>query len=180
MSLPANSPRAEADQAMAAYRAGRLEEAATQFARAEAGFSEQGDRLGQAEMANNRSVVLLALGRATQARTAVAGTEEVFLAAGDRIRAGQALGNLAAALEAEGRWQAAESAYRRAIEYFTQAGDDESRSHTLQAISRLHLRRGRPLEAVAAMDAGLEARPAALPRRFLRWLIRLPSRLLGR
>jgi tetratricopeptide (TPR) repeat protein len=165
---------------MAAYRAGRLEEAAGEFARAEAGFAQQGDHLQRAEMANNRAVVLLALERPSEARAAVAGTEAVFLAAGDQARAGKALGNLAAALEGENQWGAAESAYRRAITCFTEAGDDESRAHTLQALSRLHLRRGRPLEAVAAMDAGLEARPAGLSRRFLRWLIALPSRFLGR
>lgn len=165
---------------MAAYRAGRLEEAAREFARAESGFAQQGDRLQQAEMANNRAVVLLALGRPSEARAAAAGTEEVFLAAGDKSRAGKALGNLAAALEGESEWGGAESAYRRAIACFTEAGDDESRAHTLQALSRLHLRRGRPLEAVAAMDAGLEARPAGISRRFLRWLIGLPSRFLGR
>lgn len=165
---------------MAAYRAGRLEEAAREFARAESGFAQQGDRLQQAEMANNRAVVLIALGRPSEARAAAAGTEEVFLAAGDKSRAGKALGNLAAALEGESEWGDAESAYRRAIACFTEAGDDESRAHTLQALSRLHLRRGRPLEAVAAMDAGLEARPAGISRRFLRWLIGLPSRFLGR
>ncbi|MEX0788460.1 MAG: tetratricopeptide repeat protein [Anaerolineales bacterium] len=173
-------PASEAERGLAAYRAGRLEEAVQALILAESGYARMGDRVLQAEMANNRAVVLLALGKASEAKAAATGTEGIFLQAGDLSRAGKAVGNLAAALEAEGDPAGAESAYRRAADLFTQAGDEESRSQTQRALSQLLLRRGRHLEAVAAMDQGLPQKPRSWTQRLVRWLLRLPVAFLGR
>jgi tetratricopeptide (TPR) repeat protein len=173
-------PASEAERGLSAYRAGRFDEAVQALVLAESGYARVGDRILQAEMANNRAVVLLAMGKASEARAAATGTEGIFLQAGDLSRAGKAVGNLAAALEGEGDSSGAETAYRRAADLFTQAADEESRSQTQRALSQLLLRLGRPLEAVAAMDQGLPHKPRSWSQRLVRWLLRLPTALLGR
>jgi tetratricopeptide (TPR) repeat protein len=173
-------PASEAERGLSAYRARRFEEAVQALVLAESGYARLGDRILQAEMANNRAVVLLAMGKASEAKAAATGTEGIFLQAGDLSRAGKAVGNLAAALEAEGDPASAETAYRRAADLFTQAGDEDSRTQTQRALSQLLLRRGRPLEAVAAMDQGLPHKPRFWSQRLVRWLLRLPTAFLGR
>ena len=173
-------PAAEAERGLSAYRAGHFEEAVQALVLAESGYARSGDRVLQAEMANNRAVVLLAMGKASEARAAATGTEGIFLQAGDLSRAGKAVGNLAAALEAEGDSAGAETSYRRAADLFTQGHDEESRSQTQRALSQLLLRRGRPLEAVAAMDRGLPQKPRSWSQRLVRWLLRLQTAFLSR
>jgi tetratricopeptide (TPR) repeat protein len=174
------APKSDADRALIAYRAGQFDEAARDFSLSADGYARLGDELHRAEMANNLAVALLALGRPGEAREAVTGTEAIFHRAGDLRRAAMAVGNLAAALEAEGEFSPAENSYRRAAFLFADCGDRESQAKTLQALSQLLLREGRPLEAVSAMEEGLEIHTGGVRGRVLRWLLRLPSRFLSR
>ena len=168
------------DEGQQAFREGRLEEAVEAFAAAERLYLEAGERSRAAQMANNRCVALLQAGKPRLALEAVQGTAEVFAAAGEPRLHAQALGNLAAALEATGSVGDAEPRYREALALFEQVGDEDSRHHTLRALSRLQLNRGRPLEAALTMQDALGAgRPRSLKARFSRWLSRKASRLLG-
>lgn len=163
------------------YQQGEFEAAARSFARAEDAYNASGMEARAAEMANNRAVALLQLSRHRQAYQALADTPEVFERAGEQQLAAQAYGNLAAALEGLDQWNEAEINYRRALELFEAVGDRESVAHTAKAYSRLQLRHGQALEAVTTMQGALSARgDPSLRERFLRWLLQLPSRLLGR
>jgi tetratricopeptide (TPR) repeat protein len=180
VSLDNPVPSALESQAMAAYRQGRLEEAAQGFAAARQAYLEASDAAKAAEMANDLSVTLLRCNRPQDALEAVRGTEQLFSQLEDRPRAAQAYGNLASALEACGDTAGAERAYRQAISLFGEIGDAENRARTLTAVSRLQLRRGHPLEAVITMQGALEDEPHLSRRqRLLRWLLRIPSKLQG-
>lgn len=175
-----SSPAALENEAAAAFQEGSLDLAIELFQAASEGYQQIGDLLKAAEMANNLSVALLKSDRPEEALRAAEGTEEVFQSAGDEHRAALAMGNFAAALEACGDLAAAEEAYKRATSILADMDDEEARAYTHQALSRLQIRQGRPLEAVSTMQAGLETNQRlSLRNRLLRFLLNLPSRLTG-
>lgn len=168
-------------QSLEAFRAGRFEEAAAGFEVARRAYEAAGEPLKQAEMANNQSVAWLQAGRPQAALAAVKGTPEMLAALGDDSRAAQAYGNLAAALEACGDLANAEPAYQEAADRFEKLGDAENRALTMKALSQLQMRRGRPMQALGSMQAGLGgASRLSTRQRFLRWLLTLPGKFLGR
>lgn len=162
-------------QALAAYAEGRLQQAIDNFEQARQAY-QAGDPAKAAEMANSLSVVLLQSGRPQDALAAVQGTPALFAELNDAQRQAVATGNLAAALEACGQLAQAEQHYKEAAELFGAAGDEDSRRHTLAALSQLQLKQRRPLEAAATMSAGSTDR--SLRGRVLGWLLRLQSKLL--
>ncbi len=181
MNQSAASPRDLEEKAMAEYQNGNWSLAAQLFNQARDAFGQQGDALKSAEMSNNLSVSLLQDQRPEEALAAVEGTWDVFLSHGDDLRAAQAYGNLAAAQEACGDSANAEKAYVKAAKLLEKTGDDEARAQTLAALSRLQLKRGKPMQAVASMQSGLEGRSRlSVGRRFLRWVLSLPGRILNR
>jgi tetratricopeptide (TPR) repeat protein len=166
---------------MAAYKDGNGSLAAQLFAEARDAFGHDGDDLKSAEMSNNLCVALLQDKRPEEALAAVEGTWDVFLSQGDELRAAQAYGNLASAEEACGDLANAEKAYGKAARLLEKAGDEEARAQTLAALSRLQLKRGKPVQAVTSMQSGLEGSSRlSIGRRFLRWVLSLPSRILNR
>jgi tetratricopeptide (TPR) repeat protein len=167
--------------AMAEYQNGNWSLAAQLFNQAREAYEQQGDPLKSAEMSNNLCVTLLQDQRPQEALAVVEGTWNIFLSHVDDLRAAQAYGNLAAAQEACGDSANAEKAYAKAAKLLEKTGDDEARAQTLAALSRLQLKRGKPVQAVASMQSGLEGRSRlSIGRRFLRWLISLPGRILNR
>lgn len=165
---------------MAAYRRGDWQEAARRFGAFHQACLAAGRSLQAAEAANNWSVALLQAGRSAESLQAVAGTPEVFFQAGDQRHTAQAWANLGAALEACGRLAEAEQSFAQAIELFRVLGDQDSLSLCLQAVSRIQLRRGRPMDALGSMQAGLEGGRRLSPtRRLIRRLLDLPARLMG-
>ena len=168
-------------KSLEAFRSGRFDEAAAGFEAARHAYEAAGEPAKQAEMANNQSVALLQAGRPRAALEAVQGTPEALVALGDETRAAQAFGNLAAALEACGDFARAEPAYREAADRFEKLGDADNRALTMKALSQLQMRRGRPMQALSSMQAGLGgASRLSIGQRFLRWLLSLTGRLLGR
>jgi tetratricopeptide (TPR) repeat protein len=168
------------EQARGAYQAGRWKEAGAAFEAAASAHAQAGNELQAAEMANNASVAYLQANQAGHALALVEGTSQVFDRLGDAKRAAQAEGNRASALAACGRLEEAEVAYVSAAEQLRGLGDDEAAAATLQALSQVQLRRGQPVEAIASLQRGLESAPhLSLRQRFLRWLARLPLRLMG-
>jgi tetratricopeptide (TPR) repeat protein len=163
-----------------AYQAKRWAEAADGFGAAGWVYAADGDDINAAEMANNACVALLQAGEAKRALDVVQGTPEQFDRLGDPQRAAQAVGNLASALDACGRIDEAEQAYIGAADRFKALGETEARADTLKALSQLQLKRGRALDALSSMQQGLEgSQKLSLRERFLRWLARIPFRLLG-
>ncbi|NIS83156.1 MAG: hypothetical protein GTO14_23810 [Anaerolineales bacterium] len=167
--------------AKAAYDDSRLEDCIEHYSDLREAYWGLGDRAKAAEMANNLCVVLLQTQDAHRALEWVRGTPELFLSLGDEMHAAQAFGNLGSALEACDQISDAEIAYREAAELFAHLGDAHQHAYTLQALSRLQLRQGRPMEAVTTMQRGLEEMPKGRLRdRLLRRLLKWPFRLLGR
>jgi tetratricopeptide (TPR) repeat protein len=176
-----STPASLEDEALAAFREGRLDLAIELFQAAYKAYKQSGDALKSAEIANNMSVALLKTARPQEALQAVEGTQSIFQSAGDEHRAALAWGNLAAALEACGDLAAAEEAYKQATTRFAKLDDDENRAYTHQALSRVQIRQGRAVEAVTTMQTGLESKQGlSIRNRVLRFLLNLPSRLTGR
>jgi tetratricopeptide (TPR) repeat protein len=166
---------------MKAYQKGQMEQAIQGFMEARQSYTQQGDQLKAAEMANNLSVALLQAGRPEEAVEAVRGTTEVFTAHGDRLRAAQSMGNLGSALLACRDREAAEEALRRAAEMFAEVGDKQARAQTLKTLSQIQLGQGQPLQALASMQAGLEeGGTKGLGSRVLKRLLRFASKLITR
>ncbi|MDH5507226.1 MAG: hypothetical protein OEZ02_08405 [Anaerolineae bacterium] len=164
-----------------AYQSGDYLAAAQAFEAAAAGFSAQGLPLDAAEMANNQSVSLLQAGEAQAALDALAGSEAAFASAGDIHRQAMAIGNQAAALDALGQLPEAEAAYLRSAELLQQSGDEQLRANVIQSISRVQMRSGRQLEALATMQAGLDSiEKPSLRQRMLKKLLKAPFKLLNR
>jgi tetratricopeptide (TPR) repeat protein len=173
-------PETLAQRALQDFRQGRFADAAEGFRRAEQAHAAARQPAAAAEAANNRSVALLQAGCPEEARQAALGTAEIFDRAGDAARAAQAFGNLAAACEACGDLAAAESGYRESARRLGDLGDTESQAVVLASLSRVQLQRGRPLEALSSLQAGMEVKPRrGLRERLLQRLLRLPGRLLG-
>ena len=161
---------------MAAYEADRYDEAIDLFNSARTATD---DPLKSAELANSLSVILLKEGRNREALDVVRGTPQMFEIEGDIGRQARATGNLAAALEACGEFEEAERAYREAVDLLETTGDEEERMLTLNALSQLQLRRRRPFDAAATLQAGVPSgRASGFRTRLIQFLLRLPSRLL--
>jgi tetratricopeptide (TPR) repeat protein len=176
-----NSPEEYERQGLNAFSDGRFEESVLFFTSAHQTCLTQGDKGKAAQMANNLCVAFLKIDKNEEALQVVQGTPEIFLEHGDSVRAAQAYGNLGSALEASGDLIRAEESYRLAAELFDQEGDSEQYAYTLQALSRLQIRQGQPIKAVATMQDGLDAIPEPGFRdRILRRLLKFPFRFLNR
>ena len=175
------SPDKYAETGNRAYREGDFQEAERAFAKAAAGFSEQDDVLRAAEMANNRSVVLLKAGRPQEALEAAQDTDFVFETNGDIQRQAMAIGNQAAAMEALDQRDQALTNYQRCADLLTEIGDHELRVSVMQSISALQMRSGRYMEAIATMQDGLvNLDNPNLRQRILKKLLSIPINLLSR
>jgi tetratricopeptide (TPR) repeat protein len=166
-------------RAEASYHAGHFPEAAGLFEQAARQYTEEGDVVKAAEMANNRSVALLQSGDAKGALEAAQGTDQVFAQAGEVRRQALAIGNQAAGLEALNRLDEALARYRESSDLLKQVGDEESRVPVLKAISALQIRTGHQFEALASMDAALNnQKKLSLQERFLKKLLDIPMKML--
>jgi tetratricopeptide (TPR) repeat protein len=144
-----------ADKGTQAYQRGDFALSARFFADAVSAYAEAGNVLDAAEMKNNQSVALLQDDQPQAALEAVLGTAEIFSSANDVRRHGLALGNEAAALHALGRLDEAAPKYRQSADLLAQCGEDQLRANAMQALSRLQLKRGKTMDALASMQSGL-------------------------
>jgi tetratricopeptide (TPR) repeat protein len=164
-----------------AYQLGDFLAAARAFDAAAQAYSATGDALNAAEMSNNSSVAYLQAGEAQEAFKSVEGTPTTFARAGDLRRQGISLGNLGAALEAMGRLDEAIEVYQQSAELLQSAGENDLRAYVMKSLSALHLRTGRHIAAIAAMESGLEGIPHPKPQqRLLKKILSAPLKLLGR
>jgi tetratricopeptide (TPR) repeat protein len=156
------------------YQRGDFETAAKLFQAAAQGYASAGDKVNEAEMLNNCGVAHLRAGNGKAALQAIEATPAIFAAAGDIRRQGLALGNLGDALESLGRKQEAGDMYMQSADLLEKAGEDEMRAHVLQSLSKLQLKSGRQIEALATMEAGLEGfKKPSLKQRLLRFPFKL-------
>jgi tetratricopeptide (TPR) repeat protein len=168
-----------AQEAKSHYKSGDYQTAAKSFEAARQGYLSKNDHLKAAEMANNASVALLQAGEFEASLSALDGIEDIFKDTGDRKRQAMTLGNQAAALEALNRLDEAERIYWQAEKIFKEIGETDLRLPIMQSISKLQLRTGRQLQAVASMYAGVEdIKKPTLKQRFLKRCLGIPMRIL--
>lgn len=181
MSDQAHSPSELAESGKKAYAKKLYSEALAYFEAANKAYRETEDVLSAAEMSNNICVTLLQLDRNAEALEHVEPTPSVFLEQGDKSHAAMAFGNLGLARDACGDRDGAIAALVESIDLFRAVGDEENLLHTSKVLSELRLRKGQAIEAVQTMQGGLEAqRGLGIKYRFLRKLLDIPSKILGR
>jgi tetratricopeptide (TPR) repeat protein len=174
------TPEQLEDEGKTAYGEGDYRLAADSFLAAEEGYRLKGDEIKAAEMANNRSVALIQAGEDRGALDAVQDTVAIFEQAGDTLRQAMALGNRASAYEALGQLDLAIADYEQAEEIFRQLGKTDLRLDVSKSLSALQMRKGKTLEALGTMQAGVaEIERPTLKQRILKKLLGLPARLLG-
>jgi tetratricopeptide (TPR) repeat protein len=164
-------------QGLEAFREGQIEEALGFLQTAEESYRLAGNAIKAAEMASNLAVIYLQVDRPDESLRALSGVPELFQQHDDQPRLARAFGNMGAALEATGQDAEAEQAYKQAAEVFTQIGDQENLTHTMASLSKLQLRSGNPIDALASMQRGVEGR-RSLKDRVLSKLLSLPFRFL--
>lgn len=174
-------PEDLAREATRTYRAGDYNQALKVFSEARHLFHTSGLPLRAAEMDNNLCVCLLELDRAQEALTAVKETPNIFHNEGNLLLEAQALGNRAMAKAVLSQLSEAEADYHTAAELFREIDHHEGLQYTMQALSKIQLQQGRPMEALDAMQSVLntKTRPS-LRDRFLSWLFKLPLRFFNR
>lgn len=162
-----------------AYQRGEYGTAAKLFLASAQGYAAIGDKLSEAENLNNCGVSYLRDGDGQSALHVIQDTPATFASVGDIRRQGMALGNLGDALEAVDNKNEAADIYEQSADLLERAGEDELRAHVLQSLSKLQLKSGRQIEALATMEAGLEGfKKPSIKQRFLKKLLQLPFRFL--
>lgn len=139
-----------------AYQKKKYKKAAMLFKKAEEYYLAQNEIIKSAEMANNRSVVLLQAGKAEEAFQAAFGTDEIFKDHGVTLQQALAIGNIAAALEAQKRYDLAETEYERCVEILKELGEAEYLPDVMKSLSDLRLKDKRHYEAAASLKSSLE------------------------
>jgi tetratricopeptide (TPR) repeat protein len=174
-------PEKLAEEGKKAYQRGKYSEASEKFQLAATGYQAQNNHLLVAEMKNNLSVALLQAGNAQAALEAVTGTEEVFKQAEDEVKQAMAIGNRAAALEVLKHLDEAEVAYQQSATLLKSNGETELYAHVMKSLSALQIRKGKQIEGIVNMKAGLEGiENPTLKQRILKKLLKLPFKFVGR
>jgi tetratricopeptide (TPR) repeat protein len=109
-----------------------------------------------AEMRNNLSVTLIELHEHQEAYDVVLGTEAVFERLGDKRSQAMAMANIGTALQALGRKEEALISFERSSDLFKETGEKLLRATILKKISDLQLTTGKPLQAIASMQASYD------------------------
>lgn len=168
------------EQGLAHYQAGAYAEAIEAFANAKIAYQEAGDEGSAAEMLNNQAVAHRMLGQWDEAEAAFLEAQTLFARLGDDSRRAQTTANLGMLASARGRAKEAAAFLEEAVAAFRALGDLVQQSDTLRVLSMAYLKQRRWLDALTAYSAALDCAPRlSLGQRFLRWLFRLPLRLLG-
>lgn len=168
------------DKARKAYSAKDYALAGKLFLDAGMKYEAAGCPLDAAEMRNNGSVAFLKAGSVGEALTAVIGTPKIFERAGDHLRQAMALANQAAAYEEMRHLDEALRDYQRAAELLKDTSSDDMRSMVLKRITAIQIRIGKPIHALAAMDAAIDVgQKRSFSDRLIRQLMGVIRKLLG-
>jgi tetratricopeptide (TPR) repeat protein len=166
------------EEAQAAYQRGEYQTAVSLFRAAAQGYRKAEEPLMAAEMSSNCSVALLMDGDAAGSLVEAEQAQAVFESAGDHKRMALALGNRAAALDALHRTDEALGAYNWCSEILKELQEHELRAYVMQAISKIYLRKGKPLEAVTVMRIGVNNLPhPSWRQRLLKNLLEVPFKM---
>lgn len=168
------------DQGLAHYQTGAYAEAVKAFANAHAAYEQAGEPEKAAEMLNNQGGVYHMLQEWGKAKKAFLEARAQFMRLEDHGRQAQVTANLGMLANARGQSKEAVVYFEEAITAFQAQEDRVRQSDTWRALSLVYFKQWRLLDALSAYSAALDCKPhLSLGQRFLRWLFRLPKRLLG-
>jgi tetratricopeptide (TPR) repeat protein len=161
------------------YRAGRFAEASQALAKAFAIAEAQDERQRAAEILNDLGVARRELGEWVQAEAALQKAYGLFAELSNVKGKAQVMGNMGSVFEGQARHEEAVNAYKQSAQMFEQLGDADSAMYVWQAISRLRLKQGQWLPAIASYEEGIENMPdRSLKKGLLKRLLRMPGHLL--
>jgi len=174
-------PQALREEGLRHYQQGALDEAIACFSEAHSLYLEKGDKRSMAEVLNNLGVIYYQQQRWSEAAEAFEEAHQAFIAMEDAHGQAQILGNLGSLYRASGQLGKAAQHFKDALTLFHRLGDDQAESATWRALSAVHLRQRRWLEAILAYDSSLDCLTRlSLGQRLLHLLLGLPLRLLSR
>jgi len=175
------TPQSIAQEAKSIYKNKEFEEAAKRFKAAAEAYSITKDPINAAEMLNNCSVAYLQSGDAQAALDCVNGTVEIFRDNGDKKRMAIAYANRAAAFEGLCQYENAVKDYQKSSEILKELGEDERRSQVLQSLSALQLKTKDVFQALASMQASVNAIDKPKPKyRLLKQLLKFPFKIFNK
>lgn len=119
-------------------------------------LTQEGSEKDLAEMRNNLSVTLCDLHEWQQAYDTVSGTDVIFENLGDQKSQAMALANTGTALQGLGKKEEALAAFEKSSDLFKLSGEKLMRASVLKKISDLQLTTGKPLQALASMQASYD------------------------
>jgi tetratricopeptide (TPR) repeat protein len=161
------------------YRAGRFRDAAQAFGDALAAAEASGDRARAAEILNDLGVTRRELAEWVQAEAALEKAYVIFAELGNVQGKAQVMGNMGSVFEGQERYEDAVEAYKESARMFEQIKDGDSAMYAWQALSRLRMKQGEWLPAIAAYEEGIENLPdRSLKKGLLKRILRLPGGLL--
>ncbi len=161
------------------YRAGRYSEAVQAFVEARAAAEANEDRHKVAEILNDLGVARRELTEWTPAQAALEEAYALFAELGSARGKAQVMGNMGSVLEGQTRYQEAADTYKQSAKMFEDIGDSDSAMYVWQALSRMRMKQGQWLPAVAAYEEGIEhMADRSLKKRLLKRILRLPGGLL--
>ena len=161
------------------FRAGRFSDAARAFAEAYAAAERGGDRQKAAEILNDMGVARREMADWLQAEAALDKSYVLFAELDNLEGKAQVMGNMGSVFEGQERYEDAVDAYKQSANIFEQIGDSDSAMYAWQALSRLRMKQGQWLSAIAAYEEGIENMPdRSLKKGLLKRILRLPGGLL--
>lgn len=161
------------------FRASRFADAAQAFAEAYAAAEAKGDRLKEAEILNDMGVARRELAEWVQAEAALEKAYALFAELGNTKGKAQVMGNMGSVFEGQERFEEAADNYKQSAQMFEEIGDGDSAMYAWQALSRLRMKQGQWLTAIAAYEEGVENMPdRSLKKGLLKRILRLPGGLL--
>ena len=161
------------------FRAGRFADAAQALVDASDMAEASEDRQRTAEILNDLGVTYRELDEWEQAEAALEKAYVIFAELGNVKGKAQVMGNMGSILEGQERYEEAVDAYKQSANMFEQLGDSDSAMYTWQALSRLRLKHGQWLPAIAAYEEGIENMPdRSLKKGLLKRILRLPGGFL--
>lgn len=163
-----------------ALRNGKLGEALARLEGERVSAVQRGDLASKAEAENDLGVVYYLSGINDKARGAFEGSRDDFTRLNNQLGRARATGNLARVEERSKNRTAALALYQEAAALFHEAGEHADEFATLRSLSRLYLKMGGWIQALAAYDRGLAIKPGKSPIDvMLRWLYRIPLQMMG-
>lgn len=161
-------------------RSGQLGEAAGRLEREREAAVSRDDIPRRAAAGNDLGVVYYRMGKIPEARAALEGSRDDFASLNDQVGRARALGNLARVEERSHNRSGALVLYQQAADLMHDANERADEFATLVSLSRLCLKMGGWMQALAAYDRGLSVKPrkGSLDL-MLHWLYQIPLKMMG-